>query len=171
MLKYLISFCSIAILAIIISGCSKKSEQELWTTAQKNVQDSLYKDAVNNFTMLVKDYPQSQNAPKALFEVAKMYQGKVIKDVNPDESMKHGISFYRRVYTEYPKSEEAPKSLFMIGFIQSNELRQFDSATVSYKLFISKYPENEMAASAQAELDNMGLTPQEIIKKNQEAKK
>jgi hypothetical protein len=33
-------------------------------------------------------------------------------------------------------------------------------------LFIEKYPDHELAASAKEELENMGLTPEEILQKN-----
>ena len=37
-------------------------------------------------------------------------------------------------------------------------------ATVIYQQFLKEYPDNELAASsAQAELDNMGLSPEEIL--------
>jgi len=31
---------------------------------------------------------------------------------------------------------------------------------------LNEYPDDELAASAQAELDNMGLTPEEILMRN-----
>ena len=54
----------------------------------------------------------------------------------------------------------------MCGYIQANELKDFDAATKTYKLFIEKFPDSEFAVSAKAELDNMGLAPEEILKKN-----
>ena len=53
----------------------------------------------------------------------------------------------------------------MAGFISANELNNFDEATSIYKQFLKEYPDNELAASAQAELDNMGLSPEEILQK------
>lgn len=171
MLRYLLSFCIVSVFTFILSGCAKKSEQELLNSARKNIKEGKVTEAIADYESLAKAYPQSPEAPKSLFEIAKLYHSKNVKNVYPDESLKKGILYYRRIYNQYPKSEEAPKALFMIGFIQSNDLGRFDSATVSYKLFLEKYPNNEMASSARAELDNMGLTPQEIIKKNMEVKK
>jgi hypothetical protein len=54
----------------------------------------------------------------------------------------------------------------MAGFINANELQNYDEATRLYKQFLQEYPNDELASSAQAELDNMGLTPEEILMKN-----
>lgn len=54
----------------------------------------------------------------------------------------------------------------MAGFINANELQNYDEATKLYKQFLVEYPNDELAASAQAELDNMGLSPEEILMKN-----
>ncbi|MCW9065762.1 MAG: hypothetical protein OQJ78_05645, partial [Ignavibacteriaceae bacterium] len=66
----------------------------------------------------------------------------------------------------YPSSEYAPSGLFMAGFISANELNNYEAATIIYQQFLKEYPNNELAASAQAELDNMGLSPEDILKKN-----
>jgi len=56
--------------------------------------------------------------------------------------------------------------LFMAGFVLANELNMYNEATETYNYFIEKFPEHELAASAKEELDNMGLTPEEILRKN-----
>ena len=40
-----------------------------------------------------------------------------------------------------------------------------------YNLFLEKYPSHPLAVSAKEELNNMGLTPEEILKQNEAAKK
>jgi TolA-binding protein len=72
-----------------------------------------------------------------------------------------------QVYEKYPDSEEAPKSLFMSGFILANDLMLYDKATSSYNLFLEKYPSHPLAVSAKEELDNMGLSPEEILKRTE----
>ncbi|MEI7812904.1 MAG: tetratricopeptide repeat protein [Ignavibacteria bacterium] len=171
MYRYTLSFSLLIIFMFVLAGCSGKSEQQLWNAAQKAQKEERLKEAADIFEKLADDYPQSINASKALFESAKIYHAGVVKNISQDESLNKGISIYKKIYNQYPKSEEAPKSLFMVGFIESNDLRRYDSATVAYKLFIEKYPDNEMVPSAKSELDNMGLSPQEIVKKNLVEKK
>ena len=54
----------------------------------------------------------------------------------------------------------------MCGYIQANDIKDYKAATETYKLFLEKYPETEFAASAKAEIDNMGIAPEDILKKN-----
>lgn len=169
--RYFVLFCSIIFTAVLLTGCSKKSEEELFYAGQKNVQEGKYTEAVDAYETLVKDYPQSPRAPKVLFEIGKLYQGKAVKNISETESLKKAAEYYSRIFKEYPKSAEAATALFMAGFIQANYLRDFNSATASFKQFLSSYPNHEMVPSAQAELDNMGLSPDEILKKKLEATK
>ncbi|MCU7494948.1 MAG: outer membrane protein assembly factor BamD [Ignavibacteria bacterium] len=169
--RYFVIFCSIVLSGLLLTGCSKKSEQELYNAGVKNLQEGKYTEAIDNYESLVKDYPESPRAPKVLFEIGKLYQGKAVKNISATESLKKAVEYYHRIFKEYPKSAEAPSSLFMTGFIQANELHDFNAATASLKQFLASYPSHEMASSAQAELDNMGLSPDEILKKNLEAKK
>jgi len=54
----------------------------------------------------------------------------------------------------------------MAGFILANDLNMYNEATEAYNLFMETFPKHELAASAKEELDNMGLTPEEILQKN-----
>jgi TolA-binding protein len=76
------------------------------------------------------------------------------------------VELFRSVYEKYPNSEQAPMGLFMAGFVEANELNDYDAATKTYNLFLETFPDHELATSAKEELDNMGLTPEEILKKN-----
>ncbi|HEX2867950.1 MAG TPA: tetratricopeptide repeat protein [Ignavibacteriales bacterium] len=169
--RYFVLLCSFILSAVLLTGCSKKSEQELFNAGEKNVSEGKYTEAVDAYETLVKDYPESPRAPKVLFELGKLYQGKVVKNVSGKESFNKAVEYYGRIFRDYPKSAEAPSALFMVGFIQANDLRDFNAATASFKQFLSSFPNNEMASSARAELDNMGLSPDEILKKNLEVKK
>ena len=159
------SIASLVILLLVV-GCSpKKSDQELFNEAKKNIKDDKISEAVMAFEELVNDNPESKLAPEALSELAAIYQNKFVKSLSEKENLEKAISTFKRIHDEYPKSEYAPSGLFMAGFISANELNNFDEATSIYKQFLKEYPDNELAASAQAELDNMGLSPEEILQK------
>lgn len=65
------------------------------------------------------------------------------------------IDAYRKVVEEYPDSDVSPQAAFMVGFIQSEELKDYDSATKSFQSLLSRYPKSELAASARWMLDHM----------------
>jgi len=79
--------------------------------------------------------------------------------------MNKSIESFKKIFEKYPQNKYAPVSLFMSGFVQANELQNYDEATKAYNLFLQKYPDHELAKSAKEELDNMGLSPEDILKK------
>lgn len=151
---------------LLLFGCSaKKSDKELFDEAKSNLKDQKYPEAVMSFEELIKDYPESNLAPEALSETASIYQNKQIKNLSEKENLEKSIELFKKIHEDYPKSEYAPSGLFMAGFMYANDLKNYEAATAIYKQFLKEYPDNELAASAQAELDNMGLSPEEILSK------
>ena len=157
----------VLIFLIIISlvNCGGVTDKELYESAQQNIKEKNYPEAIVDFQKLMADFPESEYCAEALLEVGKMYHGKVIKNLSTEESNRKAIFYYRKLHDKYPENLYAPQAFFMVGFIQANELRQLDSAKISYTQFLKDYPDNEMAESAQAELDNLGLPAEEVLRK------
>ena len=65
--------------------------------------------------------------------------------------------------TEYPDYEKASECLFMKGFIYDNNLQDYEMAKKIYLEFLEKYPDDEFADDAQASIDNLGKSLEEII--------
>ena len=158
----------IALLTIfLIVGCSnKKTDKELFDEAQQNLKQDKIPEVVMALEEIMSDHSDSDLAPEALSQLAGLYQNKLIKSISEKENLKKAIELFKKLHADYPKSSFAPSGLFMAGFINANELQNYDEATSLYKQFLKEYPNDELAASAQAELDNMGLTPEEILMKN-----
>jgi len=158
----------IALLTIfLIVGCStKKTDKELFDEAQQNLKQDKIPEAVMAFEEIVNDHSDSYLAPEALSQLAGLYQNKLIKSISEKENLEKAIELFKKLHADYPKSSFAPSGLFMAGFINANELQNYDEATRLYKQFLQEYPNDVLASSAQAELDNMGLTPEEILMKN-----
>jgi TolA-binding protein len=152
-------------------SCSKISDKEYLTQAEKSLKEKNIDLAIKGFESLVDNYPESDLAPKALVQLASIYQNQLAKNIKPMESFDRAQKYYMQVYEKYPDNENAPQSLFLSGFILSNDLKNYDEATKRYKLFLSQYPKNPLAVSAQEELDNMGLSPEEILKRSETSKK
>lgn len=62
---------------------------------------------------------------------------------------------YQELLSAYPESDVAPQAQFMIGFIQSEELKNYDEAEKAFRAVLAKYPKSELAASAQWMVDHM----------------
>lgn len=154
----------IIIISFLLFDCSSTSDKEYFDSANQKIKEGNYTEALVDFETLVKEYPESGYAAKSLFEIGKMYHGKIIKNLSGVESLRKAIFYYREVYMKYGKEPEAPNALFMIAFLQANELQELDSAKISYELFIEKFPYHELIASAKAEVQNLGVPPEEFLK-------
>ena len=151
---------------VLFFGCSaKKSDQELFDEAQTNLRIQKFPEAAISLEELIDEHPDSELAPEALSELAAIYQNKQITSLSEEENLAKAIQLFKRLHEDYPTSEYAPSGLFMAGFIYANELQDYKSATEIYQQFLADYPDNDLAESAQAELDNMGLSPEEILSK------
>jgi peptidyl-prolyl cis-trans isomerase C len=58
------------------------------------------------------------------------------------------IAAYRKVVDEYPEADVTPQALFMVGFINSEELKDYDAAEKVFRDLLKKYPKSELASSA-----------------------
>lgn len=159
------SFLLLLIPLLILTGCSSKKDTDFKTEAEEHITKGNIAEAINSYENLVKEFPKSNLAPEAIYQIASLYQNRLVKNLSVKESLEKAAGTFRRLYDKYPASKEAPKSLFMSGFILANELKKFNQATETYNTFLSKYPKHELAIAAKQELENMGLSPEEIINK------
>lgn len=150
---------------ILLNGCSKKSADDYMMAAHESVMQNNISEAINNYQSVINEFPESAKAPEALFQIATLYQNKMVKNLSDKESFKKAAKTFREVFNKYPNDKRAPMALFLSGFILANDLKNFEGATSTYNLFLQKYPQNELAISAKEELENMGLTPDQILQK------
>jgi tetratricopeptide (TPR) repeat protein len=65
------------------------------------------------------------------------------------------IAAYQRLLKDYPDSDLGPQAQFMIGFINSEELKDYDEAEKAFKLLLDRYPKAELADSARWMIEHM----------------
>ncbi|UCH65152.1 MAG: tetratricopeptide repeat protein [Ignavibacterium sp.] len=164
-MKYILGILSLS--ALLLIGCSeKKSSEDLFNEGEKYLEESKIPEAVSSYETLINEYPNDKLAPDATARLASIYQNKQVKNIPETQSLLKSVELFRSIYDKYPESNQAPMGLFMAGFVEANELNDYDAATKTYNLFLKTFPDHELATSAKEELDNMGLTPEEILKKN-----
>jgi TolA-binding protein len=157
------NYLIILVSALFLTFCSGQSDQELFDSANAKLSEKNYDEALILFEELVSNNSDSDLAPKALFECAKLYQGQVLKNLGSKESLVKSVQVYKSIFEKYPNYMEAGNSLFMAGFILANDLQDFDSAKETYELYLEKYPNGQLADDARVELENLGKTPEEIL--------
>ena len=151
--------------AFAFLGCSKKSGEDYLKSADEKFKNNKALEAVSDYETFVKEYPKDEKVPEALTKLASIYQNKMVKTLSAKESLEKAANTYRQVFDNFPNSTQAPTSLFMSAFILANELQRYHTAEVTYQLFLQKYPNHELANSAREELSNLGLSPEQILKK------
>lgn len=150
---------------VVFAACSGVTDEDIYNTAKEKYNSGNYEETLQNYEKLIEEFPQSKYKAEVLFEIGKLYHGQVVKSLTKDQNFAKAVENYKKVFKEFPDFNDAPNAMFMTGFVYANELRILDSAKYYYNLFLKKYPDNEMALSAQAELDNLGVPAEEILKR------
>lgn len=66
------------------------------------------------------------------------------------------LGYYGELVMGYPEGEHADEAQFMIGFIQAEELHNYDAARNAFERLLEQYPDSELKESANWMLENMG---------------
>jgi peptidyl-prolyl cis-trans isomerase C len=66
------------------------------------------------------------------------------------------LDMYMQLVLTYPDGGYADDAQFMIGFIQSEELHDYEAAGNAFRRLLEKYPNSELAESANWMIENMG---------------
>lgn len=151
-------------------GCSKKSGEDYLNSAEEFLKNNKVAEAISEYEEFVKNYPEDEKAPESLTKLALIYQNKMDKNLSEKQSLQKASDIYNLVFEKYPNSPKAPTSLFMSAFILANDLKKYHAAEITYQLFLQKYPNHELAPSASEELKNLGLSPEEVLKKSDTSK-
>lgn len=84
------------------------------------------------------------------------------------KNFKKAIQNYETILDKYTDYEKTPHSMFLLGFIYENDLQDNEKAKEIYEKFLAKHPEHELADDVKFSLDNLGISPEEIIKRFEE---
>jgi len=74
------------------------------------------------------------------------------------------LEIFGKIEQDYPNSKEAAAAMFMTAFTLDNDLKKMDEAKTAYEAFLKKYPNDEFADDAQFLLNNLGKSPEELIR-------
>lgn len=100
-------------------------------------------------------YPNDSLSPVYLFKAATMTM-----------NLQNGpgsIALFEQIRELYPTYEKAPLCLFFTAYVHENVLGDIDKARETYQLFIETYPDHDFVDDAQASIDNLGKTPEQMI--------
>ncbi len=156
----------IVISSIGLLSCQKQKEEGLYKTAKEEIKNGNIQAAIENFEKLVETNPYSEYAPDAFFSLASLYQTLEGDSIQKLNNYKKALEYYNEIIEKFPNNEKTPQAIFMAGFICSENLKDLEKARYYYKKFLKAYPDHELASSVKAELDNLGKSPEEILKQH-----
>ncbi len=148
----------VTVLTLTAAGCSKPPAEEMYATAREAQKARKFPLAIEAYTKVCQEYPQSTLADTSMFTIATIRQNDMSEYIE-------AVNAYKQYIEKYPTGVFAPLASFLIGYIYNNDLHNLDSAAAAYRLFLARYPHHEMAASAQFELENLGKPPDQIFPK------
>lgn len=97
-----------------------------------------------------------ENADEYLFKAGEIAMGSNLTV--------EAIRYLTTLYDEYPRYKNRAYGLFLLGFVQENQANNLDEAKRIYEQFLVEFPGHEMADDARASINNLGKSPEQIIR-------
>jgi len=161
-----LGFLLIAVTFSVVTGCKPSREKSIAeiTSLEKRLFspdamsfDKIKADSLMNlYTDFIDARPSDSISPGYLFKAASL-------SMNAGDGKK-AIDLFERYLKNYPDGKNAGLSMFFKAFIYENMLRNLDKAKETYLLFIERYPESDFVKDAQMALQNLGKTPDQIVR-------
>lgn len=153
--------------SVIMSSCTSTSPRDKEATQISQLEDDLKamttkpdQQQINNLLQMYIDfvdhYPDDSASTVYLYDAVNLSMGM--------NDGKKAMELVDRTLNEYPKSPRIAESVFLKGYIYENLLGNYGLATSTYSDFIKRFPDHELADDAQAAIENMGKTPDELIR-------
>ncbi|MFC2111481.1 tol-pal system YbgF family protein [Bacteroidota bacterium] len=112
--------------------------------------------ATQLYRHFVEKFPNHPNSPMYLFHGADLAMN--------TGNYEMAIDMLNTLIESYPESDKVPVAMHLRGFIYEDKLIDLDKAKASYQELIDKFPKHELAENAQGCIDNLGISPEELIK-------
>lgn len=150
------------------SGDTRTSLQDSITTSENkmfnNQETRITKeDAISLIGFYEKyadEFPEDSLAPVYLFRASDI-------SMNLQQPVKT-IDLFNKIMTKYPDYEKTPSVMFLKAFVYEDQLHDLSKAKKYYEEFLEKYPDSDFADDAKISLQNLGKSPEELIKEFEE---
>ena len=161
------------LLTVILISCGPSRSKEiarihkLETRLFSSTATSLDKESADSLLMFysnfIKEFPTDSMTRQYVFKAASL-------NMNTGNG-KQAIELFDLYRSSYPTDPKAAMSLFFTAYIYENLLKNLDKAQELYILFIEKYPRNDFADDAQIALNNLGKSPDQMVKEFEERRR
>ncbi len=115
------------------------------------------------YSAFIKNFPADSMTRKFIFKAGNLYMSTGMG--------KQAIEMFNMYIANYPNDPKSPLCLFFTAYVFENLLQNLDKAQELYILFIEKYPRHDFADDAQMALNNLGKSPDQMVKEFEQRKK
>lgn len=152
------------IISLFFAGCSsndpakriEKLEKEVFS-AENAIDPVVASDLVSAYCDYADANPKDAMTPEYLFKAVD-----VSMNLNEPQRTISIIDILIKEYPDYPRTQAA---LFLKGFVFETRYNNLDMARKFYEQYLAMYPDGEFAEDCRASINNLGLTPEELVKK------
>lgn len=134
----------------------EKLEEQVLST-DKAIDPVVASDLVSAYCDFADANPDDAMTPEYLFKAVD-----VSMNLNEPQRTIYIIDKLVKEYPDYPRTQAA---LFIKAFIFETRYNNLDMAKKIYEQYLSMYPNGDFAESCRASIENLGLTPEELVKK------
>ena len=155
-----------AIIGIVFVSCAgspnekalkeiNKLETVLFASEEMEINRIKALQLLDSYVAYAEEFPGDTVAAGFLFKA-----GDIAMNMNQPG---RAVSLFMKIMSDYPAYQKLPESMFLIGFIYENQFMDYQKSAKYYKAFIKRFPDNQFAKDAQASIDNLGKTPEQLI--------
>lgn len=84
------------------------------------------------------------------------------KEAYGNQKFTEAIDNFKGLVDNYPESQHRAEALFLLGFINANDIEDFDQAKIYYEKFIAEFPDHDLVDDAEYELKTLGKDINEL---------
>ncbi len=103
-----------------------------------------------------KTNPKDSLSPGYLFE-ASQYSRNL-------GDLKTALNYMEKIKTDYPNYKRLPDVIFYEGFMVENDMKDIHKAKEIYEDFLRRFPNHPFVENIKLNIQNLGKTPEEILK-------
>jgi hypothetical protein len=118
---------------------------------------------IDAYILFAEQNPDDVQSPDYLFRALDIAVG--VNAEGPDKAIKIADMLIEK----YSDFEMTPMAMYLKGFVYENIVGDLHNAEMTYRQFVEKYPESPMVEDVKATIENLGLSPEELIRKFEEA--
>lgn len=112
--------------------------------------------AVKAYTDFATQFPTDSLTPGFLFKAGEVSTA--------SQQYPQAVMYYQQITSKYPNYKLYPESLYLQAYVLDNFMNQDDKAKPIYEQVIAKYPNLPYAKDAQAAINNLGKSDEELIR-------